>query len=851
MKLIRSFTVVPSLPEPLQRLGELAYNLWWLWNADAEELFRRVDLDRWESVEHNPVRLLGEVPQDRLERLADDGAFLAHMERVLENFDLYMSQKTWYADQFGESTQGTIAYFSAEFGLHMSLPIYSGGLGVLAGDHLKSASDLGLPLVGVGLLYRQGYFHQYLTNDGWQFEDYPDTDFHHLPITPVRNEKGDALQISVEMQNHTMLARVWKIQVGRVPLYVLDSDIAENPPEFREITRRLYGGDKEMRIRQEMLLGIGGTRALSQMGIIPAVCHMNEGHSAFLALERVRQIMGQSSLSFDEAREAVAASTVFTTHTPVPAGIDSFNPAMVESYLAPLARALGLSKQKLLALGRHRADDAEEEFCMALLAFRLAASSNGVSQLHGDVSRKMFQPVWPGLPTDEVPIQAVTNGVHVRTWLSLEFAHLFDRYLGPRWANNPVDQAIWQRINEIPDAEVWRSRERLRERLVAATRTRLRRQLERGGAPPAAVRKADEALDPEALTIGFARRFAPYKRATLFMRNPDRLLRILSDPHRPVQFIVAGKAHPRDDLGKELIKHVVEFTKRSDVRGHIVFLEDYDLRLAEYLVQGVDVWLNTPKKLHEASGTSGMKVLPNGGINLSIRDGWWAEAYDGENGWAIGDDRHYDNDEYQDYVESECIYDLLEQEIIPKFYKRGRDGVPRQWVARMKASMRTLLPRFNTNRMVREYTEKMYRAALERWADLTRDECRVARDLAGWRSALRQHWGEIRVESVQAGGNCEFRVGSEVHVTADVHLGPVQPDSVEVQLYHGRVDAHDQLYEAHAVPMRCEGPAGDGRYRFIGAVPCVATGHCGYTVRILPHHPDLGSPFNAGLVRWG
>ncbi len=851
MKLIRTFSVVPSLPEPLTRLGELAYNLWWAWNADATELLRRVDLDLWDTVGNNPVRLLGEVRQEQLARLAQDAAFLAHLERVLADFDRYMGQRTWYEQEFSEGPGGTIAYFSAEFGLHASLPIYSGGLGVLAGDHLKSASDLGLPLVGVGLLYRQGYFHQYLTSDGWQFEDYPDTHFHDLPITLVRDEHGEPVRIGVEMLDRTVQAQIWKVQVGRVPLYLLDADIAENPTELRGITYRLYGGDKQMRIRQEVLLGIGGVRALAAVGITPSVCHMNEGHSAFLALERIRTLMSRSELSFDEAREIVSGSTIFTTHTPVPAGIDTFSPDLVEAHLAPIARSMGLSKPELLNLGRQTRDDADEPFCMAILAFHLAETSNAVSQLHGNVSRKMFRSVWPELPENEVPIQAITNGVHVGTWLSLEIAHLFDRYLGPRWAENPVDHEIWKRVDNIPDAELWRARERLRERLVVAARRRMRRQLERSGASPAALTEADEVLDPEALTIGFARRFAPYKRATLFMRNPDRLISILTNLRRPVQILLAGKAHPRDDLGKELIKQVVAFARRPEVRGRIVFLEDYDMSVAEYLVRGADVWLNTPKKLHEASGTSGMKVLPNGGINLSVRDGWWAEAYDGENGWAIGDDRLYDNDEYHDFVESEALYDLLEQELVPMFYDRGGDGVPRRWVRMIKTSMRTLLPRFNTNRMVREYAERMYRPALRRWSHLTTGECQVAKGLAKWRATLTDQWKEIRVDSVTADGNGEFPVGSHFTVTADVQLGSVAPEQVEVQLYHGRVASNNELVDGQPVTMRCDGPVTDGRYRYSGQVPCLATGHRGYSVRILPYHKDVACPEAVGLIRWG
>ncbi|MBN1488613.1 MAG: alpha-glucan family phosphorylase, partial [Phycisphaerae bacterium] len=779
---VRRFNVLPSLPEPLLPLRDLARNLWWTWEADAAELFRQIDIDLWEQVSHNPARLLSRVRQERLERLGRDPAYLAFMERVLERHQDYMKAQTWFSRDHGDRDYGTIAYFSAEFGLHECLPIYSGGLGILAGDHLKSASDIGLPLVGIGLLYRQGYFHQYLTNDGYQFEDYPDLDFGMLPITLMRQDDGIPKEVQVEIGRHTVMAQIWQVQVGRVMLYLLDANIAENRPEDREITARLYGGDQEMRIRQEILLGIGGVRALTALGIDPSVCHMNEGHSAFLSLERIRQRMNNDGLSFQEAREVVGASTVFTTHTPVPAGIDTFPPDLVEKYLGPYCNAMRLSIKDLLALSRMNPVDAQEPFSMAVLALRMAHHTNGVSRLHGEVSREIFARVWPGVPVPEVPITSVTNGVHVRSWLSVEMAHLFDRYLGPTWADNPVDHTIWNGVDNIPDAELWRSHERLRERLVVDARRRLKTQLRSRGAPPTEVDQADEVLDPEALTIGFARRFAPYKRAALIIRDTERLLKLVNDTVRPLQFVFAGKAHPNDEYGKELLKKLIQFMKDAQVRHRMVFLEDYDMSVARSLVQGVDVWLNTPMKRHEASGTSGMKVPPNGGINLSVLDGWWPEAYDGSNGWVIGDQRIYNNSDYQDFFESQSLYELLEKEIIPLFYDRGSDGLPRRWIAKMKASMRSVTSVFNTNRMVREYADRMYLPAAKQWQALRQDNFTPARDLAAWRTRLQQQWGDLRIESVSAEMPRELVVGQDVPVVAEVFLGSLSPDDLAVEL---------------------------------------------------------------------
>ena len=853
MEGIRTFTVVPALPKPIARLRELAYNLWWCWNPDGFDLFRRLDFDLWEEVEHNPVRLLSTISQARLEQAANDRAYLAQMDRVLDSLYVYMSQRTWFDEHHKDRADGVIAYFSMEFGIHESLPIYSGGLGVLAGDHLKSASDLGLPMAGVGLLYRQGYFHQYLTSDGWQLEDYPHYEFHQLPISPERTADGEPVRVEVEMRGRPVSVQIWRCQVGRVPLYLLDADVPENRSEDRQITAQLYGGDREMRIRQEVLLGVGGVRALDALGVQPSVCHMNEGHSAFLALERIVMLMERHGLTFAEAREAVAASNVFTTHTPVPAGIDTFAPHLVDTYVGHYAAKMGISRQDFLGVGRVDPTNNNEPYCMAILALRLAGGTNGVSALHGGVSRDMWKRVWPGVTTGEVPIGSVTNGVHVRSWLSLDMAQLFDRYLGPDWADDPVDKKIWERVDEIPDAELWRTHERRRERLVAVTRQKLREQYRRRGAPPVELKFAEEVLDPDSLTIGFARRFAPYKRATLLFRDVERITQILTDPDRPAQIIFAGKAHPNDNMGKELIKQVIQIARRPELRRKIVFIEDYDINFARYLVQGTDVWLNTPTPLHEASGTSGMKVPPNGGINFSCMDGWWPEACDGENGWSIGDGRAYQDQTYQDHVESESLYDLLDKEIIPLFYDRTADGLPRRWLARMKASMRTIPPVFNTNRMVVDYLEKYYLRAGERWQHLTKDGMDASKRLAHWKQEMGRRWSQVRIMNVQASENEELAVGDSLEVQARVHLGAITPDEVTVELFYGSIDPqHGQIANGQAEVMSCQGEATtDGTFRYGGAIPCRKSGQHGYAVRIVPHNEDLLNRYAAGLIMWG
>lgn len=852
---IRTYTVLPCLPERLRPLHKLAYNMWWCWHADAVSLFRRVNPDLFEALDHSPIRLLGATEQSRFEQLEQDDGFLAHMDRVAGALDHYLNSRTWFQETFTSESDLRIAYFSAEFGTHESVPVYSGGLGVLAGDHLKSASDLGIPLVGVSLMYREGYFRQYLNVDGWQQERYPENDFFTLPLVPEQKPDGTPILVSVALPGREVQLRIWHIQVGRVPLYLLDANIPENRPEDRGITAQLYGGDQHTRIQQEIILGIGGIRALKALGKMPTVCHMNEGHSAFCGLERIRMMMEEHHLDFATAFEAVKAGTCFTTHTPVPAGNDAFPAHMIEQYLGEYMYKMGVDRQTLVGLGRQHPQNEGEPFGMTVLAIKLANTSNGVSKLHGSVSRKMWREIWPGLPTTEVPISAITNGIHTQSWLSPEVGQLYDRYLGIQWEEKPTDFAIWKRVEHIPDAELWRTHERGRERLVAFARQRLKAQLKRRGSPPSEVDSADEVLDPDALTIGFARRFATYKRGDLIFRNVERITKILNDERRPVQVIFSGKAHPKDQGGKELIARVVQMARRSEFRRRVVFLEDYDMNVARHLVQGVDVWLNNPRRPLEASGTSGMKVPCNGGLNLSILDGWWVEGYDGDNGWAIGAGEEYTDLGYQDEVESRALYDLIEQDIAPLFYTRGNDGLPRGWIRRMKRSITTLVPYFNTNRMVEEYAERCYLPSHHRFSRLSGEHLKAAKELAVWRRRVQQDWGQVRVESVEAPTGETHRVGGVFPVKAKVQLGSFGPDDVEVQLCHGVLDAMGEIGEPRTIALHPEGalaPAGGQRtVVYSGKVPCYASGLFGFTVRVLPKHQNLPHLFESGLVTWG
>ncbi|GAM08711.1 glycogen phosphorylase [Geobacter sp. OR-1] len=849
--MLHRFTVIPSLAPELSRLQRIAKNLWWTWEPEARELFKRIDLELWHAVRHNPIEMLGTLQQATLDSLAADEGFMSTLEQVDEKLQSYLSGATWFEKMHGKDHQLTIAYFSMEFGFHESLPIYSGGLGILSGDHLKSASDLGIPLVGVGLLYRQGYFRQYLNIEGWQQEYYPENDFYNLPLHLERDENRVPLSVEVDLPGRKLKAHIWRVQVGRVPLYLLDTNLEENSPEDREITAQLYGGDHEMRIRQEILLGIGGIRALRMLGIIPNVCHMNEGHSAFLGLERIRLMMAKYKVSFNEALEAVRAGTVFTTHTPVEAGIDHFHPNLLEKYLGKYYRSIGMSKDEFLGLGRQNPMNHHESFCMAVLALKLAAHSNGVSELHGEVSRQMWKNLWPELPEEHLPLSSITNGVHAKTWLSYDMAGILTRYLGTRWLEEPTNHAVWRRMSRIPDAELWRIHERCRERLVGFARERLKAQLAQVGATPKEIEAADEVLDPETLTIGFARRFATYKRGTLLLRDPERLARILNNSERPVQIIFAGKAHPHDTEGKELIRQIVQFSKQEPFRHKIVFIEDYDMSVARHLVQGVDVWLNTPRRPLEASGTSGMKVAFNGGLNMSILDGWWCEGYQGNNGWGIGKGEVYSDIEFQNEVEGRAIYDLLEKEVVPLFYDRGNDSMPRGWISWMKNSMMSLCPFFSTDRMLQEYTDRFYTHSYAHWKQLAESDLRLAIDLSKWKARLKSIWHKVRIDGVESNGTDEVASGSKIAASARVFLGDLSLQEVSVHAYFGVLDSRGNIIGGELVPLSDSEELGGGNYRFQGELECRFCGRHGFLVRVMPSHPELGQIYEPGLLRWG
>ena len=848
MKPLHRLNIIPSLPEQLTPLWELGYNLWWTWSKETIRTLYQIDPEMWIESQRNPLRFWASLRPEQLDALIADEQLRGRIERVDEQFEGYLSQPTWFGQTHGES-QLQVAYFSAEFGLTESLRIYSGGLGVLAGDHLKAASDLGIPLVGVGLLYREGYFRQALNADGWQAERNPENDFYQMPVQPVYTRDGGHLTIEVPFAHGLVQARIWRVQVGRVQLYLLDTNLDENTPADRDITARLYSGDAAMRIRQEILLGIGGLRALQAVGVEPTVCHMNEGHSAFLALERIRRLMAEHGYSFATAREASVMGNVFTTHTPVAAGNDWFPAHLVEAHLGYFREWLGLSHEEFIGLGRVNPRDPHADFCMTVLALRLSGRANGVSRLHGAVSRRMWQGLWPDFSEHEIPIGHVTNGVHLHTWISLEMAELFDRHLGDAWRFVSADERDWDPVYHIPDRELWDTHQHRRKRLIDVTRHHLRQQMQGQGAPAAKIEQALARLDPEVLTIGFARRFATYKRGNLIFRNIERLKALFSDSQRPLQILFAGKAHPHDDAGKELIRQIVHLARQAPFNGRIFFLQDYDMNLARYLVQGCDVWLNNPRRPLEASGTSGMKAAVNGVLNVSVFDGWWDEACDNHAGWTIGRGEDYDDEHYQDAVESNSLYDLLETEVIPLFYQRDADGLPGGWIGRMKETIAQLAPQYNTNRMVREYVERFYLPGQARFEELAADRERVQR-LTHWKSHVRSKWAQVQIGAVDAEFPRLLKVGMQVPLRAAVALGELAPEDVRVEIYAGRLNAQREFSQTEVYPLELAGPNGDGTYHFVGTFTCAAAGSYGYTLRVVPSHSDLQNPLEMGLVHW-
>jgi len=863
MKALRSFTVQAQLPTPLVPLMTLAMNLRWSWDERTRDLFRWVDPPIWEVTGHDPVRLLGLVSRKRLETLATDRAFLGFLREVHADLQDYLGSARWFqglggAAEGGEGGDGagqpspalrSVAYFSPEFGIAEALPQYSGGLGVLAGDHLKAASDLGVPLVGVGLFYRQGYFRQALNADGWQQERYPLLDPFAMAISPV-----EGVTVHVDLAGIPLAARVWRADVGRVRLYLLDADVEENDDDGRAVTDRLYGGGTEHRIRQEILLGAGGVRALEVVGETTQVFHTNEGHAGFLGLERIRQLMSGAGagraggrLSFAEAQEAARSSTIFTTHTPVPAGIDRFPRDLMERYFKAWADECGVPFDRLMALGHLPGEPLDASFNMAVMGLRLAGMANGVSRLHGRVSRSMFQPLWPGVPAEEAPITSVTNGVHAKTWVSSEMDDLLTRHVLPSW--DEADADAWARVGSARDDELWRVREQCRERLVAFVRQRLRTSLVDKGMTEAETGWTDEVLDPRILTIGFARRFATYKRATLLLSQPDRLKALLLSPDRPMQMVFAGKAHPADDSGKAMIRQIVQFSADPAVRHRFTFVEDYDIAVARMLYQGCDVWLNHPRRPLEACGTSGEKAALNGALNCSVLDGWWDEMFDAGNGWAISSAETYEDLDRRDRVEAESLFDLLERQVVPLFYDRFEGPVPRRWVRRVKASLRTLGPQVMATRMVRDYVEQLYEPTAARADALSADGWRRARSLAAWKARVAAGWADVRVESVESDAGMAD-VGTSRPVEAVVDLGSLTGGDVAVQLLHGPVGPNDELIETSVETLVPDGAVPAGRQRYLGSLSCERAGRYGFTVRVVPAHPDLPAPAEMGCVSW-
>lgn len=826
-----------ELPEALQDLALLALDLRWSWHHGTDELWRRVDRELWQSM-HNPWLILETVSDQRLQELARDEEFLAALQACLEERRQHFQAPTWFDDAHDDQLQGQVAYFSMEFGISESLPIYSGGLGVLAGDHLKTCCDLDVPLVGVGLLYQQGYFRQSLDVHGEQLEFYPYNDPTMLPVVPLRDDDGEWVHIHIPLPGRSLRLRAWHAQVGRRSLLLLDSNDMRNQPGDRSITGELYGGGPELRLQQELVLGIGGWRLLERLGLACPVCHLNEGHAAFAILERARHFMQRNQVSFDEALTATRAGNLFTTHTPVKAGFDRFAPELMGMYLQDYAAELGISLEALLALGRANPDDASESFNMAYLAVRGAAAVNGVSRLHGEVSRRIFQPLFPHWPRDEVPVDHITNGVHVPTWDSEAADRLWTRACGQSRWRGELD-AMENQLRELPDDTLWEFRAQQRRSMIDYLRQRLVRQHSERGATESRIRACSELLDPDALTLGFARRFAEYKRTNLLLQDPERLARLLTSRDRPVQLVLAGKAHPQDREGKQRLHQWQAFLEREDMHGRVVFVEDYDLVVAAHLIQGVDVWINTPRRPWEASGTSGMKVLVNGGLNLSELDGWWAEAYSSKCGWALGDGREHEDVTGWDRAEAEQLFGVLENEVIPAFYQRDNQGLPRDWIGRIRESMAGLTGRFSSNRMLREYAETYYLPLAQAYRQRSQGE---ARAIQAWRQHLAQHWQRIHF------GNVTWQEqDGEYHFTVQAYLDDLAPEDVRVQLY---ADADDKSSRS-CIDMARDNPLAGSQHAYVYHARVTAQRPVtDFTPRIIPNRADVNIPMETGYILW-
>ena len=852
MYVFNKITVNPQLPKRIEKLSEISNNLWWSWNTEFLRLFKTIDNDLWETCEKNPVKFLKQVSQERLEAVSKNVEFLKEYDKLARQFEDYMNSKnTWFANNYPENKNDLIAYFSAEYGLDRTIPIYSGGLGILSGDHLKSASDLGIPLVAVGLLYKNGYFHQKINGYGDQETEYINIELSNLPINPVKDKNGEDLIIYVKFPKRRLYLKVWQINVGRIKLYLLDSDIEKNNPEDRDVTLRLYGGDQEMRIRQEIVLGMGGTNLLTRaLGLNPTIYHMNEGHSAFLILELIKNIIRDKQVSFDVARDIASSKTVFTTHTPVPAGNDIFPLDLVDKYFKDFWPRLGLDREEFLRLGMKPSQMLEPGFNMGILALKVAGKKNGVSKLHGAVSRELFGDVWPDIAANESPITYVTNGIHTCSWLSPKLKELYNKYLMPYWQDNIHEDKVWEKINNIPDKTLWETHQDRKEKLLKLVKDNTTQRLRRSGYSYEEINEITSKLNPNALTIGFARRFATYKRATLIFKDLERITQILNNSEKPVQLIFAGKAHPADKEGQDLIKRIHEISMMPQFKGKIFLLENYNIAMSQYLVSGVDVWLNNPRRPMEASGTSGQKASVNGVINFSVLDGWWAEGYNQENGWTIGTNAEYNSYEEQDIADSQSMYRTLEDKIIPTYYNKNEEGISPKWIRIMKNSIISTGGKYSTARMLVDYTNNLYMPLCNLTKKYYKNVDTVA-EYNLWKKNLYINWKDIKITQTNNLDNITIDAGNNIEVKCEVELPNVDLDNITVECYYGKILDNGIVENVSIIPMKLtEKDEESKKYEYTIKIELKTGGNYGYTFRVMPKHEMLLDAENLNLVKW-
>lgn len=851
MYLFGKINVKPQLPKRIEGLYDLATNLWWSWNSYALRLYDYIDSDLFKKVNKNPVKFLSEINQKRLVEVANDQDFLKDYDIVIENFKGYLNNKdTYFAKTYPELKDEKIAYFSAEYGLDEILPIYAGGLGILSGDHCKSASDLGIPFYPVGLLYKDGYFNQLINKDGSETFLYTEAQMDDLPILPVKNEDDTDLIISVDMPGRVLYLKVWKINIGRISLYLMDSDIDTNSEMDKQLTLKLYGGNQETRIAQEIILGIGGMKVLKALGITPTIYHMNEGHSSFVVFEVIKRFMKEKNVSFKVAREMASACTIFTTHTPVPAGNDIFPLELMDRYFAAYSAELGISRNDFLIMGSRDNNIPSNGFDMAVLALKVAGKKNGVSKLHGEVSRKLFSALWPNTALEEVPIDYVTNGVHTCTWLAPNLKELYNAYMRPFWQERVHEVETWNDIDNIPDEELWRVHQEQKEKLIKMVRENVKAQEIRNSESVEEINETEKLLDPKALTIGFARRFATYKRADLIFRDLERITQILNNPQRPIQIIFAGKPHPADVQGQELVKKIYQISKMPQFKNKVVILENYNMHIARYLISGVDIWLNNPRRPLEASGTSGEKAGLNGVINFSILDGWWFEGFDSnKNGWAIGDDTEYTNYELQDNADSQSIYNILEGEIAPLYYNKNAKGFSPEWIKKMKNSIKSVGGVYNTSRMLCDYLSKLYVPQIKlitgKYADATKVE-----EFQNWKNSIVNDWNHIAISSPSINDEVSIKAGDTLDLTCTVSLGNIPPESVTVEVFYGKIVNGEKISNNLYKEMELTNTLENNTYEYKTQIALDNGGNYGYTFRVLPKHEMLINEQDMSLVKW-